>query len=203
MSEGFGSNCYVLVGGVVAVIDPGLDSRRVLDGLQGLSINALVFINTHCHFDHCGCIPKLRAEVGGDYMIHEDDSRVVEEGLDEFMLAGLFGERPFRTVVSRKLKEGDVIDLGGGMLEVLHTPGHTQGSICLYEPEGRLLFTGDTVFADGVGRTDLPGGDSRSLGESVGRLAGFCGERGVKKVYPGHGPSAGGGCVKRVRDLFF
>lgn len=202
LSDGVSSNCYILVEDVVAVVDPGLDCRRVLERLRGLSINALVFINTHCHFDHYGCIPQLRAEVNGEYAIHKYDAPVVEDGLDEFMLAGLFGARPFKTKVSRRLVDGDVIGLGGSRLEVIHTPGHTQGSICLYEPKERLLFTGDTIFADGVGRVDLPGGDAGQLEDSIGRLVEFCSRKDVKRVYPGHGPSAGSSCIKRAQDSF-
>lgn len=203
ISGSFGSNCYILVDDVVAVIDPGLMPKRVLNETRELHIVDLLFINTHCHYDHSGCVSELRKTLGGGYLIHEKDAPAVEGGLDEFLLTGLFGEKPLRLEVSKKLKGGDVVDLGSTRLEVLHTPGHTRGSICLYEPEGKSLFTGDTIFADGVGRTDFPGGSTEDLKKSIERLIELDDSRGVRKVYPGHGPVADGGCIKRAYKMFF
>ncbi|MDD5111423.1 MAG: MBL fold metallo-hydrolase [Candidatus Altiarchaeota archaeon] len=198
-----GSNCFILAGMPAIVIDPGLNPGRVVKSARELHINAVVFINTHCHYDHAGCVPELRKRLGGEYMIHDYDADAVENGVDERVLAGLFGSRPPVIPVSRRLADGDVIRAGGCSLEVVHTPGHTPGSICLYEPVSRSLFTGDTVFADGVGRTNFPGGSSEKLGESIRRLAGLKEKRGVEKVYPGHGPVSDGGCIDRAFDMFF
>ncbi|MFH1126382.1 MAG: MBL fold metallo-hydrolase [Candidatus Altiarchaeota archaeon] len=203
MSGSFGSNCYVIVDDIVAVVDPGLMIDAVLKRTRELHIVDLLFINTHCHYDHLGCIPELMKALKGDYLIHEKDAASVEDGLDEFLLAGLFDQPAFKLKVSRKLKEGDVINLGKTSLEVVHTPGHTPGSICLYEPVGKSLFTGDTIFADGVGRTDLPGGSTIELKKSIEKLIQLKENRGVKKVYPGHGPVGDGGCIERVYEMFF
>jgi len=145
----------------------------------------------------------LLKALGGCYMIHEDDAEAVEKGLDEFVLAGLFGEGPVKIKVSKRLKKGDVVNLEGSNLEVIHTPGHTPGSICLYEPKSKSLLTGDTVFADGVGRTDFPGGSIEELRKSIERLIKLKETRGVKKIYPGHGPTADGDSIKKVYDMFF
>jgi len=203
MAGSAGSNCFVVTGGKVVVIDPGLNPRAVLDATRELHIVDLVFINTHCHFDHCGCVPELRRRLGGKYLIHELDAPVVERGLDEFMLAGLFGEEPFRMEVSRRLKEGDVVELSECRLEVLHTPGHTPGSICLYEPESKSLFTGDTLFSDGVGRTDFPGGSVEDLKRSLEKLIRLHEKRGVEKIYPGHGPVGSGDDISEVYEMYF
>jgi len=203
MSDSFGSNCYIIVDDVVAVIDPGLMPDMVLDETRGLNYTALLFINTHCHFDHSGCIPELREKRSGKYLIHEWDAPVVERGMDDFLLASLFGSRPFKLDVSRRLHDGDVIDLGKTKLQVLHTPGHTKGSICLYEPNTKSLFTGDTIFSEGVGRTDFPGGSDEELRESIERLIKFQKSNGVVKLYPGHGPISDGECIKNAYRMFF
>jgi hydroxyacylglutathione hydrolase len=203
MSDSFGSNCYIVVGEVVAVIDPGLMPDMVASETRGLNYNALMFINTHCHYDHSGCVPELQKKLGGKYLIHEWDAPVVERGMDDFLLASLFGARPFKLDVSRRLHDGDVIDLGKVKIEVVHTPGHTKGSICLYEPASRSLFTGDTVFSEGIGRTDFPGGNNNEMRESIERLIELQEDRGVDKVYPGHGPISNGECIRSAYRMFF
>jgi glyoxylase-like metal-dependent hydrolase (beta-lactamase superfamily II) len=95
----------------------------------------------------------------------------------------MFGEKLEPISVARELQEGDKIELGELTLKVLHTPGHTAGSICLYEPQQRL-FSGDTIFSDGVGRTDLPTGDVTALHNSIEGLL----KLDVQNIYPGHGP---------------
>ncbi|MCX6694780.1 MAG: MBL fold metallo-hydrolase [Candidatus Altiarchaeota archaeon] len=152
-------NAYFVVGQRVALIDPGINPRRVLDKGREYNIKLNCFINTHCHFDHIGAAPAL-LRMGVESMAHELDSAAIESGDDDLVLGGLFGKKPLECRIGRKLRGGDEVDLGGGcVLEVVHTPGHTPGSVCLYEPVTKSLFTGDTVFADGVGRTDFMGGD--------------------------------------------
>ena len=203
MSDSFGSNCYLIVDGAVAIIDPGLMPEMVLNETRGLNYTALVFINTHCHFDHSGCVPELQKKLGGEYLIHEWDAPVVERGMDDFLLASLFGARPFKLDVSRRLHDGDVIEVGKTKLQVVHTPGHTKGSICLYEPVTRSLFTGDTIFSEGIGRTDFPGGNADEMRESIERLIEFHKDRNISKIYPGHGPITDGECIKNAYRMFF
>lgn len=134
-------------------------------------------INTHCHFDHIG---------GNGYfynakiLIHEKDASIIETGDPEKSNAGFFDGKLKPRKVDKKLKEGDVLDNG---LKVIHTPGHTPGSICLYDQKRKILFSGDTLFSDGVGRTDLPGGDPQVLTKSLERLS----KLKIEKILPGHG----------------
>ncbi len=111
--------------------------------------------------------------------------------------------KPVKHRVDTYLKDGDSVDLGGVSLEVFHTPGHTRGSICLYEPVSKSLFTGDTVFVDSIGRYDFVGGDYDSLRKSVERLVHLVGKQGVERIYPGHGPSGFGEDVISVYEAFF
>ncbi len=162
----------------------GFNFTRLMDVLRVFksSLDSIkTIINTHYHFDHIG---------GNGYMtnakiwIHEADASVLEKGDEEATVADFFGKQMRPMKVEKKLKDGDKIPFGDLTLEVIHTPGHTPGSICLYEPKGKLLFTGDTIFPDGFGRTDLPGGDANQLKKSIEKVL----KLKVDKILPGHGP---------------
>ncbi|MHC1626498.1 MAG: MBL fold metallo-hydrolase [Methanoculleaceae archaeon] len=145
---------------------------------------------THCHFDHTARVAEIAAICGARVAIHEADAT----GLTEIhrSLSMLFGERPPEIVPDRLLREGDHI----GDFEVLSTPGHTPGSICLLHRERPVLISGDTVFpGGGFGRTDFPGGDPAALRRSLERLAGLR----VDSLYPGHGAPVTSGADRHIR----
>ena len=96
-----------------------------------------------------------------------------------------------------------MIDLGKVRLEVIHTQGHTQGSICLYEPKSKSLFSGDTIFSDGIGRVDLPGGDWIKLKKSIERLLNLHRSSSIEKIYPGHGSIGSGDDIERIYRIYF
>ncbi len=154
-------------------------------------------VNTHCHFDHTGGNGYfLEAKVAA----HEIDSSVIETGDMEKSVADYFNGNPKPKTVTRKLKEGDVLPMGTMELKVIHTPGHTPGSICLYDEKSGTLFSGDTVFADGFGRYDLPGGDKASLKASLEKLS----KLKINRLFPGHGQpvlSNGGASVQKALKL--
>ncbi|MFH1403333.1 MAG: MBL fold metallo-hydrolase [Candidatus Altiarchaeota archaeon] len=202
LSDSFESNAFIVAGVKACIIDPGINPRRVLSKLEEYNIDADVLINTHCHFDHCGADSRIIGEKGLRLGLHERDAVAVESGDDSLILSSLFGMEFESVCVGLKFKDGDKVDLGGIMLEVLHTPGHTGGSMCLYEPASKSLFTGDTLFRDGVGRTDLPGGSMDDLRASLGRLVELHGRRGVAKIFPGHGHIGRGEDILRMYDLF-
>jgi len=133
-------------------------------------------INTHGHFDHIGGNGYfLNAKVA----IHELDAPILENGDEELSFCEFFNGHMHPRQVDRKLKEGDEIN----GLRVIHTPGHSPGSICLYDEVNKTLFSGDTVFADGIGRTDLPGGNELDMKKSLEKLRGLK----IEKLFPGHG----------------
>ncbi len=137
-------------------------------------------INTHCHFDHIGGNGYfLKASIA----IHENDAPVIENADIVKSVADYFDGKLRPRKVDVKLKDGDVIDVGTRKLKVIHTPGHTPGSICLYDEKDGILFSGDTLFSDGIGRTDCPGGDEEALIESLNKLS----KLSFKKLLPGHG----------------
>ncbi|MFH1055350.1 MAG: MBL fold metallo-hydrolase [Candidatus Altiarchaeota archaeon] len=203
LSDSVESNAFLVVSDKVCVIDPGIDHARVLNHKVEYSIGMDVLINTHCHFDHVGANPRVLESGSVSALCHGLDAIALESGDDSLQLASLFGSPAVKHKVDRMLSDGDIVDLGGASLEVIHTPGHTRGSICLYEPESKSLFSGDTVFSDGVGRTDCKGGSIYELEESLKKLMQLSEERGIEKLYPGHGQIGTGDDIKKVYKMFF
>jgi glyoxylase-like metal-dependent hydrolase (beta-lactamase superfamily II) len=198
---GHDSNVYLIEDEYVALIDAGTGrlSKLLIDEIRNCGIdpkNIEFLINTHCHFDHAGGDRSLVDVASCRVFIHETEKPVLEEGNDAISCALLFGEHLPPVKVERGLREGEVLELGALALRVLHTPGHTVGSICLYDPEHLILFSGDTVFADGVGRTDLPTGSESLLLESLKRLSRLP----VKRLYPGHGAPNERDPQRSIRD---
>ena len=166
------TNCYLLSNGTDAlVIDPGYESDTILDALEGLNLKAILL--THGHFDHVGAVKELVAETGCAVYIHASDTT-----MPPMMTAGPL-------YYTHTYDEGDTISpIPGLELAVLHTPGHTPGSVCLLA--GLDMFSGDTLFEGSCGRVDLPGGDPRQMMESLRRLASLQSDY---RVHPGHGDS--------------
>ncbi len=185
---GFDSNIYLIIDEVIALIDAGTGMnfetvKRNMNKFNLKPSDVGLIINTHCHYDHAGGDRDFVSAFGCGVEIHELEARLLREGDQVITLAGGFGRRLEPIEVARELYEGDRIKLGEFTLEVLHTPGHTSGSISLYEPSHRALISGDTAFCGGVGRTDLPTSDIEALVRSLRRLSALD----VEKLYPGHG----------------
>lgn len=205
--SGFDSNVFLVRGGIDLLIDSGTGfnferTRKKIED-AGMEISEIdVLINTHCHFDHSGGDSRIMEISNCELMASEAASEALR-GPDEVVtLASNFGGDLESLEVSRVLEEGDEIGLGGESLEVLSTPGHSKGSISLYNSEEEVLFSGDVVFRDGIGRTDLPSSNPEKMKESLERLA----ELDVEKLYPGHGPIAeenAGRFVEKSLKIFF
>ena len=168
------TNCYLLwEGDKAVVIDPGYEADTILRALETLGMSLEAIALTHGHFDHVGAVKELAAETGCDVYIHP-----AELSLPPMMTAG-------QLYYTHTYGEGDTITPIPGMeLTVLHTPGHTPGSVCLIW--GDQMFSGDTLFEGSCGRVDLPGGDPRVMLESLRRLASLEADH---HVHPGHGGS--------------
>jgi glyoxylase-like metal-dependent hydrolase (beta-lactamase superfamily II) len=155
-----------------------MSGARVLRGIAG---GLELIILTHCHYDHIGAVPDIVRATGALVAMHETDVALLYD--DRASAAAMFNAPRPEFKVDMVLKNDDVIELGDAMLKVIHTPGHTPGSICLYNAATKELFTGDTVFEGGsFGRTDL-GGDSEAMIRSLETLT----KLDVSVLYPGHG----------------
>ncbi len=168
-----------------AVIDPAFDPQKILNTVDDAGYTITHIINTHGHSDHTSGNAAIIEATGAQLCIHKSDSEQVTRLLTRVLSRFMGGKGSPKA--SRILEDNDIIKIGGTELKVLHTPGHTPGSICIYA-EGHV-FTGDTLFVQAVGRTDLPGGSSKQLLNSVHEKIYTLPED--TKVWPGHdyGPS--------------
>lgn len=174
------------------VIDPGDEADAILATLARWKIKALYLLHTHAHLDHIGATHDVRQQTGAASGLHEDDMPLCENLAVQASLFGL--SAPPVPIIDRFLKNGDVLSFGHHTVDVLHTPGHTPGSLSFHVPSVGLI-TGDTLFAGSVGRTDLWGGSHPTLIRSIhSRLLSFPEET---IVYPGHGPKTTIGREKR------
>jgi len=186
---GFFTNCYLVAceeTGEAAVIDPGGEAERILKAVAERQLKVRYIINTHGHIDHVGANARVKEATGAQILIHAADAPYL---LDERrnLLLYLPEARGSLAPADRTLEEGEVISLGTTVrLTVLHTPGHTPGGICLVG-DG-LIFTGDTLFAGSIGRTDLPGGSYAELLRSIREKLLVYPDETI--IYPGHGPSS-------------
>jgi len=186
----FECNCTILACGDTkdaVVIDPGGEVERIAEIVAQYDLAVRAIIHTHAHLDHIYGTRDVREAHGGSICLHRGDA-FLYDGIA--MQAAMFGWKVRDTApVERWIEHGDTIALGKRELAVIHTPGHTPGSVCfeITDPDaGTLLFAGDTLFRRSIGRTDLPGGDSRLIQRSIKeRLY----TRDLDSVViPGHGP---------------
>lgn len=187
---GYQTNCYILRKNDAAqdclIIDPGLEADELVDFLDEQKLNPLAVVLTHGHIDHIAGVAALRNRFPEiKIYIHNLDAEMLTEPMNN--LSAMTGAGFTTEPEDVSLKEGDVIDLAGVKLLVLHTPGHTPGGISLYSKQDGVVFVGDTLFADSIGRTDFPGGSMSQLLASVKEKLFTLPEQ--TKVYPGHGPA--------------
>lgn len=191
-------NCYIIGdedAGEAAVIDPGDEDDRILVEIKENGLKLRYIINTHAHFDHVGVNQALKEITGAEILIHEADQELLTVAGEQ---AFLYGLDILPSKADRLLKDGDEINLGRINLKVLHTPGHSKGSISLLG-DG-FIFTGDTIFAGSAGRTDFPGGSLEELLKSIRERLAILNDR--TAVFPGHGPETTIGKEKRYNPFF-
>ena len=182
----FDENCYVVSDetGEGVVIDPGGMAKQILAYIREAKLSIAAVLNTHGHCDHIGANDEIRDETGAPLYIHREDAAMISDM--KLNLSAFMGFRVISRPAEQLLSEGDKISFGQSELEVIHTPGHTKGGVC-FVGEG-AAFTGDTLFAGSIGRSDFPGGSERDLiGNIKKKLLALPDET---KVYSGHGPSA-------------
>lgn len=178
-------NCWLVgVAPRCAVIDPGAESSRIFAAIERLGLVPEKILLTHGHVDHIAHCAQVAERYGVGLLVHRADLPYLE-GPQWPELEALLGARPC-PAPEGFVEEGETLDVAGLRLEVIHTPGHTPGGVCLIDRASREILVGDTIFHRGVGRSDLPGGDWATLERSI-REKLFALE-GDWRLFPGHGP---------------
>lgn len=165
------------------VIDPGDDIEQVLAILSKHNLQVKQIVVTHAHIDHVGGAMKLKAATGAPILLNQNDYALLK--MLDVQAAWIGVSAPGKVEIDRSLTTGETVAAGSHTAEVLHTPGHTEGSICLYFPVEQKLIAGDTLFAGSIGRTDLPGGDMHKIMRSLHNTVLALPDETV--VIPGHG----------------
>ncbi|HLD82392.1 MAG TPA: MBL fold metallo-hydrolase [Candidatus Omnitrophota bacterium] len=187
-------NCYILAEGensLSIIIDPGDEEGKIKKVLTKYKLTPGMLINTHGHIDHIGADDKFNVPV----YAHSQDSSLLKDprlNLSDFLVSGFSVKSKIHN-----LKDKQIIALGGIELEVIHIPGHTPGgiSLLLKRPKNKILFTGDSLFCQGIGRTDFPGADGKLLIKSIKEKLFALSDDTI--IYPGHGASSTIGEEKR------
>ena len=181
------ANCYIIYckdtnEGII--IDPGDEPDRILDKIKNKGLKIKYIILTHGHGDHIGAVKKVMKRLNIPLLAHEDEKELLMDAAKNLSNIMVFG--PTELMADKLLKDGDVIEFGNLKAEIIHTPGHTAGGICI--KVGNNLITGDTIFKGSIGRTDLYSGDYRTLIKSIKNKLLLLDNKMV--ILPGHGEAS-------------
>jgi glyoxylase-like metal-dependent hydrolase (beta-lactamase superfamily II) len=175
------------------VIDPGGDGDRIVRGVKDADLDVAYVLITHALFDHIGGIARVVDATGAKLALHSNERPLLEAKGGASMWGLNVESSPPPDI---ELSDGQVIEVGALAFEVLFTPGHSPGGVTFYEPDQGVAFDGDLLFSNGIGRTDLPGGDQQTLMRSIKEVMFALPDDTV--IYPGHGPSTTVGEEKRA-----
>jgi glyoxylase-like metal-dependent hydrolase (beta-lactamase superfamily II) len=179
----YGSNCYIVGSDTTkeaAIIDPGADFTRIDRKIMEMGVVPKIIILTHSHGDHIGAVMDVVQKYNCLVYVHEEDAPALADA-NENLTKILYG-RKMEIIPDVKLNDGDKIKLGDLEFEIIHTPGHTKGGICI--KVGNIMMTGDTLFNKSIGRTDFPGGSYEQLISSIQEKIFKYDENTI--IYPGH-----------------
>jgi glyoxylase-like metal-dependent hydrolase (beta-lactamase superfamily II) len=178
------TNCYIVHNFKQAiVIDPGSDPEKISSIIENIGLKPQLILNTHYHFDHTGANLDIKNMFNIPIAIGDKDAHYLQNAYKDALVFMIDTKKSPQADIL--LKEGDTVTLGDIKFVVIETPGHTIGSICLYNKENAVLFSGDTLFFESIGRFDLPTGSFNSLMNSINKIL-TLDENTI--VYPGHGP---------------
>ena len=182
------TNCYIVSNEETKetfIIDPGEEAESIEQKLQEEQLNLKAILLTHGHFDHMMAVNELLEKHQVEVYIGENEEELLGDPYQN--CSGSMMNRPYITKANKTLKDNDVLELAGMTKKVLYTPGHTGGGVCYYLEAENVLFSGDTVFCQSVGRSDLPTGNGRVLQESIRKKIVPLPED--MQIFPGHGDS--------------
>lgn len=189
----FGINTYVVsdpATGKCAIVDPGMINKQEEDAISGYikrkSLTPLYIIATHLHIDHAAGIASLKKMYDIPLLAHKADEFLGTRIEDQARMFGIY-EKVQDVRIDRYIEAGDIIKIGEGVLKVIHVPGHSPGSVALYDEKDGFVITGDALFRSSVGRADLPGGDMPTLINAIKEQLMPLPD--ITVVYPGHGPA--------------
>jgi glyoxylase-like metal-dependent hydrolase (beta-lactamase superfamily II) len=182
----FRENCWIIGSrrrGEACVVDPGDEPETILALARDMGVRITRVVASHAHLDHIMAARAIVEATGAPFLLHQQDL-VIAENMPRAAMMWLGQEVPPAPAPDAFPADGDDLEVAGVTLRVLHTPGHTPGSLCLYAADAGLLFSGDTLFRESIGRTDLPGGDVRQILKSIStRLFALPDDT---RVLPGH-----------------
>ena len=182
----FGENMYILIDEETkkcAVVDPGGASDKILTYLKKNSLELEYILLTHGHGDHIGAVNYIKSKTNAKVIAHNDEQELLNDNRKNLSYSMHCG--PQQLDADIYVNDKDKLELGNLKLSFIHTPGHTKGCMCIRVNDD--MFTGDTLFAGSIGRTDLYGGDYRQIEKSLKKLSKF---EDKVKIHPGHGPSS-------------
>ena len=183
-------NCYLVQDeetGQGLIIDPGNESEKILSVVRENHMKVGAVLLTHGHWDHIGAVEEVRQALGIEVYIHSQDAAMLTDNRQNLFAYMSERYKLKAGAADRLLQEGEIIACGKVSFKVIHTPGHTPGGCCFYCQEAGVLFSGDSLFAEEIGRCDFPGGSLSSLVGSLKEKILPLPES--TRVYPGHGPA--------------
>ncbi len=192
----FEENCYLvhLPGSREGIlVDPGSSPKELKEGIAGTGVKPVLILATHGHQDHVGAVQEMKDAFSAPFHCHRDEEELLEGLEDSYAFYGMGSTR--RPKVDRYLADGEQVEAAGLKLAVLHTPGHSRGSLCFLHRGSATLFSGDTLFRRSIGRSDFPGGSAEAILNSIrGKLFTLPEDT---RVLPGHGGETSIGAEKR------
>ena len=183
------------------IIDAGDEAERILDTVNNAGVEILAVVNTHAHLDHVAALPEVVEALKVPVFMHEAELRIYNAVADQAAMFGL--PAPATLPIDRWIAHGDIVEVGELRGEVILTPGHSPGSVCLaFYPDDTapVLIAGDTLFQGSIGRVDLPGGDEATMVRTLKDI--FAGFPDEMRVYPGHGSDTTIGIEKETNPFF-